>query len=154
MKTYQIFLCSSIVEFEQERLILHDYIQKLSKITKAARNTSLILRKCENMDNRLELDGKQNFYNQEIIRSELVVFLFGEKAGAYTLEELDTAADAFGEERGSRICVLCTKDPYHSEEATLKELAGWLDKYRLRFALFSHMDTVKLNILTRLMEQL
>ena len=156
MKEYNIFLCSSIVEFEEERMKLAAYIQNISNgITQKRFDTAVYLHKCEYMDNALADEGMQKTYNEELCRSELVVFLFGENAGEYTLEELACAAEHFGEDSKNRICVLSRHDPYRAEEgSTLKNLEHMLDKYRLRWVQFENIEGVKLAIAEKLLEQL
>ena len=156
MKEYNIFLCSSIVEFQEERQKLAAYIQNISRnIAQKRFGTSVYLHKCEYMDNALAAEGMQKTYNEEICRSELVVFLFGEKAGEYTLEELSCAAEYFGETAKNKICVLSRYNPYCAEESSaLSNLAHMLDKYRLRYVQFENLESVKLTIIEKLLEQL
>ena len=155
MKEYDIFLCSSIVEFKDERQKLSAYIQNLNRISRKRFDTAVYLHKCEYMDNALTADGMQKTYNAEICRSELVIFLFGEKAGEYTLEELACAAEHFSESRRNKICILCRNNPYHADEgSSLRELAQMLDKYRMPWVQLYNIDSIKLAVAEKLFEQL
>lgn len=145
MKNLHIFIASSIVEFEDERVELSYFFQKIKPIMEDKLNISLVSIKCEHIDNRIEIGGKQTVYNKEIEKSDLVIFLFGHSAGDYTIQELDIAAKAFAEKDYDRhICVFCRQNPYKSEDEGLKKLTRTLDDYRILYIPFSNMDTVKL----------
>lgn len=149
MKEIKIFLASSIVDFQNERLEIHNFVQELEDILQSKGNDiCLNLIKCENMNNRVESERKQNMYNKEIMASDIVLFLFDKTAGDYTLEELEIAAKSSDEENISeRICVLCRYDPYNSKDEGLKKLAEYLSKYHILQKQFVHIDTVKLALI-------
>lgn len=149
MQNIQIFLASSIVEFEEERKQIHDFIQETERILREKRDISLKLIKCENMDNNIVPKGKQNEYDKEIKRSDIVIFLFGEKAGDFTIHELEISAEEFAD-RKSKIVVLCRKDPYKSDDDTLKKLANTLTKHKVRHKIFVSLTDIKVEFLMKL----
>lgn len=104
------------------------------------------------MDNCVEAERKQNIYNKEIETSDIALFLFDKTAGDYTLEELDIAAQSCTKKNISdRICALCRRDPYASEDEGLKRLAERLSKYCILQKQFEHIDTVKFALGTRIL---
>lgn len=144
MKDIKIFLASSIVDFEKERQEIHAFIQDIENMLQTTGNIFISLIKCENMDNRVEAERKQNVYNKEIESSHIILFLFDKTAGDYTLEELDTAAAAFKHNNiAEQVCVFCRINPYTSEDKGLKKLAERLTEYRIPYKIFNHIDTVK-----------
>ncbi len=146
MRNLRIFISSSIIEFEDERIELNNFLQRIKPIMREKLNISLIPVKCEHIDDRIEIGGKQNVYNKEIEKSDLVIFLFGHAAGDYTLQELEIAAKSFEEKNYDKhICVFCHQNPYKSKDESLKKLTLALDKYHILHITFSDMDTVKLH---------
>lgn len=87
-----IFLGSSITEFEEERQILADYIFGLRDILED-NDISIepIPEMCEFEDTAMSPTRKQDDFNELIDRSDLCIFMFGNKAGGYSVEELLTA---------------------------------------------------------------
>lgn len=115
MQNIKIFLASSIVEFEIERKELFNFVRKkLGDKMREVKNISLDVIKCENLDNKVVPSSMQKMYDDEIRKSDIVLFLFGKNAGEFTLRELDAAAEHFGDDK-EKIIVMCTENPYKSE---------------------------------------
>lgn len=96
MKEVKIFLASSINEFRNERFDLGDFIRKLTDQT-IEQDVYLKFSICEDMSNAVSKDRKQGDYNEEIRNSDFFYVIFGNKAGDYTIEELEVAAKQFKE---------------------------------------------------------
>lgn len=96
MKEIKIFLASSINEFRNERFDLGDFIRKLTDQT-IEQDVYLKFSICEDMSNAVSKDRKQGDYNEEIRNSDFFYVIFGNKAGDYTIEELEVAAKQFKE---------------------------------------------------------
>ena len=93
VKKIRIFIGSSINEFQEERQDLADYIYFLRGILEA-NNSSIgpIPELCEFEDTALSSNKrKQDDFNELIDRSDICIFMFGNKAGHYSVEELLTA---------------------------------------------------------------
>ncbi len=150
MREIKIFLASSIVEFETERKELLDFVRKkLGDKMREKKNISLEVIKCENLDNKIVVSGMQKMYDDEIRKSDIVLFLFGKNAGEFTLGELDVAAEHFKSSK-EKIIVMCMENPYKSENETLKELANRLTKYRIEHKMFSNIEAIKNELLMKL----
>ena len=92
-KKIRIFIGSSINEFQEERQDLADYIYFLRGILEA-NNISIgpIPELCEFEDTAVSSNKrKQDDFNELIDRSDICVYMFGNKAGCYSVEELLTA---------------------------------------------------------------
>ena len=113
------------------------------------KNISLDIIKCENLDNKIIPSGMQRMYNNEIIKCDIALFLFGKEAGEFTLEELDVAAEHFAKDK-EKIIVMCMEDPYKSETISLKKLAEKLTKYRIDRKIFCNIETIEKEILMKL----
>lgn len=150
MKNINIFLASSIVEFETERKKIFNFVRKnLGDEMRKKKNISLDIIKCENLDNKIIPSGMQRMYNNEIIKCDIALFLFGKEAGEFTLEELDVAAEHFAKDK-EKIIVMCMEDPYKSETISLKKLAEKLTKYRIDRKIFCNIETIEKEILMKL----
>jgi len=150
MKEINIFLASSIIDFETERKELFNFVRKeIGDRMREEKNISLDIIKCENIDNKIVLDGMQRLYDREIIKSDIVLFLFGKKAGEFTLGELEVAANHFKNDK-EKIIVMCKENPYKSENESLKKLADKLSEHKIDYRKFSNIETIENEILRRL----
>lgn len=154
MTPLTIFLCSSIVEFSKERQLLTRYVSELNRMLQKAGYGPLYLHKCEHMDNAVTVGGLQAVYDADLCRSDLVLFLFGKTAGAFTCGELCCAAEHFGERRQEHIRILCTENPRSSTAPSLQTLATMMERYQLEAIPYHHLDSAKLVITRWLLEQM
>ena len=143
MTQYNIFLCSSISEFSEERRELSAYVYELSRKTRLQSNLLIHLIKCEDEDEAIVLGGKQQQYNEDIRKADLVIFLFGKRAGEYTLGELDVAAERIAEGKKDQILVLCETDPYKTDGEGFCALKKKLDAYRLHWHPLTSLDRIE-----------
>ena len=84
MNIINIFLASSIDEFEFERIYIGNFIRKLNSNNQYC-HIKLFL--CE--DAKINM---QSIYDREIEESAIFIALIGDKLGPYTAHELDVAA--------------------------------------------------------------
>ncbi len=96
MKTINIFLASSLVEFERERQDLAAHVNSLNNIG-IENDIFLKLEKCEDMSDAVEMGRKQERYNKRIKNSHYFLMLIGRDVGQYTIEEFDVALEHFQE---------------------------------------------------------
>lgn len=94
MKEIYIFLASSIDEFKYERLDLGDFIRKVTDLT-IEQDVYLKFTICEDLSNSVSKNRKQDDYNKEIRNSNFFYVIFGNKAGDYTVEELEEAVKQY-----------------------------------------------------------
>ena len=150
MRDITVYLCSSITEFERERKLISVYIHEIETKLREKGDVSLKVLRCEFSDNAMALGGLQRVYNKEIEESDLTVFLFGENAGEYTLQELDVAVAAHRKKAqpGDHILILCRHDPFRGPGgcALLKDK---INRYRLDYSVFAETDTILLRILEK-----
>lgn len=152
MKEIHIFLASSIVEFEKERVILGDFIRSLNDIY-VSQGLYFYLDKCEDISKAVGETRKQNEYNNKIENADLFYVLFGKKApGDYTLEEFETARKSFKEKHTPRIITFFKKVNEEAEiSEEVKKFMQYLDiELKHFYSIYRDIDTVKLNILLEL----
>lgn len=151
-KVINIFLASSIEEFRVERLELSDFIRDINDRYEDRYDISVRLRKCENMDNAVQVRRKQEQYNREICESDMVFFLFFTKAGEYTVEEFDVAFERFKAEDRPKIYTYFKVVPEGTaKEQTVVDFMLRLDReIGHYYSMFENIDTVKLRVLLEL----
>lgn len=152
MKFIKIFLASSIVEFENERRQLGDFLRSLND-SYVRRGIYLELVLCEDLDNALAMERKQQEYNQQIRDSQYFYIIFGRRAGEYTIEEFDVALEQFRQKGAPRIYTYFLDLPADQPpEQSLLDFMDRLDKQLGHYySTFSHIDAIKLNLLLELM---
>lgn len=148
MKYINIFLASSVEEFEAERRKLGDFIRRLNDIY-VTRNIYFRLIVCEDLSNAVAKERKQQEYNEQIRNSQYFYVLFGRKAGEYTLEEFEVALEQFRMSGAPLIYTYFLELPVgeQAEQSVLDfmERLDWeLGHY---YNIFSHLDTIKLDML-------
>lgn len=149
-KYIKIFLASSIVEFEHQRLELEAYINKLNKIY-IRKGIFFELVVCEGLSNALSVKRKQEEYNQEIRDSQFFYILFGREAGEYTIEEFDVALEEFRRTGAPRIYTYFQCLPEHEQGESVKNFMRRLDQELGHYySVFDHIDSIKLNMLLEL----
>lgn len=151
MKYIKIFLTSSISEFKSIRRELGDYIRKLNNVY-LKRNIYFELKICEDFSDSLAAERKQEEYNTEIRECQYFYIIFGKEAGKYSIEEFNVALEQFKKTGAPQIYtyfqILPDEiDVDESVKAFITKLDSELNHYYSRF---SHLDTIKLNILLEL----
>ena len=148
MKYVKIFLASSVVEFEKERRELGDYIRSLNDIY-VKRGIYFELNLCEDLSNAIDKERKQEQYNRMIRDSQYFYILFGNHAGEYTIEEFDVAWEQFRSSGEPKLYTYFMQLPDgQPAEKTVQDFMTRLDKeIGHYYSMFSHLDSVKLNML-------
>lgn len=87
MRTISIFVASSIVEFERERIYIGDFIRRLNDKFKPLGNR-VRLHMCED-----EYINSQSFYDRLIESSDIFILMIGRNLGEFSKHELVDIAD-------------------------------------------------------------
>ena len=151
MQRIHLFLASSLVEFAHERKELGDFIRVLND-RYIERGLYFALTLCEDMSKALAEGRKQEEYNEKIRGAQYFYLLFGQEIGVYTLEEFDVALASFRASGAPRIEVFYHlpargEAPAQSALDFMRRLDREIGHY---FARYSHLDTVKLEMLMEL----
>ena len=147
MKTIRIFIGSSVEDLEQERIKLISFIQGLNN-------------KYHNRDIFIEgyLNGAQ-LQQSDYIKSkaDVTIFMFYHCVGEYTLQELRLAHAAFVEKGKPNVYVFF-KSVDAGEPAPDEDIKQCIkvifDEYGHYYNVFSHVDTIKLELLQALSDSL
>lgn len=157
MKKIKIFLASSIVEFARERDELELFIRNVSDRFEENYDTKIIPLRCENVDNCMTIEGKQEEFNQLIRESEMCFFIFFTRVGAITRKEFDVAFERFSSNpnRKPQIYVYFKAIPDGVQvDDSVREFMDTIDQtYKHYYSQFSNIDTIKLRILLNLKMQ-
>lgn len=151
MKYINLFLASSIVEFEAQRKELGDYIRSLNDIY-VRRGIYFDLTICEDLSTAVAKERKQAEYNAKILDSQYFFVLFGKAAGEYTVEEFNVALESFRERGAPQIYTYFMELPQgESPEVSVTNFMQRLDQeIGHYYSTFSHLDSIKLHLLLEL----
>ena len=148
MKKIYIFLASSIVELQNERAQIENFIRKISDDFEEHYNVKIQPILCENLEDAYSTIGKQNEYNEKIRNSDFCFFIFFTKAGEYTQGEFDVARKKFEETGKPKIYTFFKIVEDGLAEQSLYDFMEKLEKNFGHYpGRFEHIDTVKLRIL-------
>jgi len=155
MKEINIFLASSIDEFKYERLDLGDFIRRVTDFT-IEQDIYLKFTICEDMSNAVAKSRKQEEFNREIRNSDFFYVIFGNKAGDYTIEELDVAAQHFKKTERPYIYVYFQKPA--EDTAVTENGKAVLERIKkedigISYRNYSHIDNMKLDIVRDLIRE-
>lgn len=93
MKEFKIFIASSNDEIK-ERYALKDFLQSISRVTHNYGIEFLpVMWEMESVNFITGLEEKQKEYNEKLVSSDMVFFLFGKRVGEYTYKEFKVACD-------------------------------------------------------------
>ncbi|MCD8373036.1 MAG: hypothetical protein LUD27_07045, partial [Clostridia bacterium] len=149
-KIIHIFLGSSIVEFEMERLQLTEFIRDLSDKVEDDFDIKIQPINFENVDTNVPRSGgKQDEYNELIKSSEMCFFIFFTRAGEFTCEEFDVAYKALTECGKPKIYVYFKNIPAgQTADPSLAKFMSKIDNEIKHYhGTFDDIDTIKLRIL-------
>lgn len=150
MKIIKIFLASSILELKEERLELSSYVASLNNLY-VSRGIYFRLILCEHLSDAVARERKQDEYNREIRDSDYFYVIFGARAGKFTQEEFDVAYRQFHATGAPKIYTYFKQLPDDEIESTVREFLHGLEQSIGHYPnYFTHVDTIKLNILTEL----
>ena len=123
MKTVNIFIASSIVEFhkERERFVmvmgrLHDYLYENDIC-------NLVIKRCEDYEVNVLQTGlsTQDKLNEQIKESDITLFFFGKKIGSVSKMELSLAIDNYNETGKSKPFVFFMKNNFSTDTVIYKQ---------------------------------
>lgn len=147
MVDIKIFLASSVVEFEKERMELSNHILRLNN-QYHNRGVYFTLIICENLSSELAHEGKQREYNREIEESQYVYILVGSKLGTYTREEFDIALRHFQESESPRIHTFFVREAKGVEaDESVRAFMNYIDsELNHYYNEVDNIDAVKLDL--------
>ncbi len=87
MKVINIFIASSIEEFEKERIFIGDYVRRLNELS-SAKEYIVRLFLCED-----EYQNSQSIYDRQIQKSDIFIAIIGKTLGEFTKHEIIDIAD-------------------------------------------------------------
>ena len=133
MKEVPIFIASSIVEFETERLQIGQFLDMLNGVYKRD-GVRLEWNRPETMSHAYRDDGSQELFDDEIRASQFFVVIIGKKLGAATEHEFDVALEQFRKTGTPQIIpyflnVLPSMDVLKFLDRLRKELHQYVDPY-------------------------
>lgn len=149
-KLIKIFLASSIDELKETRNELARFVLGLNNRL-ISQEIYIQMELCEEMDNAVPYVRKQDEYNAFIKNADFVFFVFYDKVGGYTREELDTAFKEFKKTGSPRIFTYFYDKPKNELTIQVKEMMEKLDKELHHFySLYGNIDMIKLAILLQI----
>lgn len=152
-KTIHLFLASSITDLDKDREAIGNFINTLNNIYND-QNLFIHLHKCEDesQDHSIINGGTQKSLNEEIRESDLCIVLFWHKAGDVTEQELQVALEGFKLNDNPKIVVYfknLAKGESLAED--VRRIMTEIDQKYLHYHReYSHIDTLKLGIVTQL----
>lgn len=156
MKTVRVFIGSSIVDLEFERMALMSYIQTLNNKLHE-RGAFIEGYACEETSNAMCNGGSQMPHNEYIAhKCDIAIFMFYRKAGEFTLKELELARQAFIEKGKPNIYVFFKTEndtPVENDEIR-RTLELVVNEYGHYYKLFDDVNDIKLQLLYCLKELL
>ena len=148
MKKIKIFLASSLLEFEKERMLIENFIRNVSDGFEEKYGIKLQPLLCENFDDSLTEERTQEIYNEIIRDADFCFFIFFTKVGRYTREEFNVAKEQFKLASKPKIYVYFKTVEGESATDEVKRFMSELENdFGYYYGRFSHVDTVKLRIL-------
>ncbi len=153
MKIIKIFIASSINEFKSERNELARFVCGINnKFVERGIYCKLML--CENEDQAMpQSERKQDEYNALIADSDVVFVLFFEKAGKYTVEELELARNCYIKNGHPKVYTYFKDfDEAKMSEDVRAVYEKIVNEYRHYFGTFERIETLGIDILRVMFE--
>ncbi len=148
-KRIKIFLGSSIVELELERLKIENFIYRISREFEKNYDVSIDPVMCEIMDDAYSYYGKQAIINEAVRECDLCFFIFFNRVGKYTLEEFYEATQCFNRTGRPKVYVYF-KETEEADEGLICFRQSLSEEFRHYYGTFEHIDTVIMRILMKL----
>lgn len=133
MKTINLFLASSVDEFDAEREIFEHYMNLKSE----DQDIDIHVLRCENYYSYLTKEHAQEKFNKAIRESDFCVFLFFTKAGQYTVEEYQVAKHA-----NIDFCVYFKELGDKEADPSLLKFIELLDNDNCKYTYFTDIESV------------
>ena len=155
MQYINIFLASSIVEFDYERQAIGNFIRSLNDMY-SPKGIYFKLHMCEDMSEAVSEGRKQDEYNEKARNSDYFFMLIHRKAGKFTLEEFEEALSAYvrnkQEKHEDKPLIIAFVKPLSDDDGS--EVKAFLDRYCTELqqypSIFDGVDTIKLKMLLHL----
>ena len=94
MRTVHVFVASSVVEFERERIELGDFFLQLNALYEK-QNVRIQWNKPENMSHSMRRSGSQMAFDREIEEADFFFLIVGKRLGKHTTAEFERAWKQF-----------------------------------------------------------
>lgn len=147
-KIIKIFIASSLVELQTERMELENFIRNVSDRCEEKYQIKLQPLLCEHFDPALAKGRKQEEYNQMIRECDFCFFIFFTKAGEYTVEEFKVAYQQFAQTDKPKIYTYFKELGPDTAQQSLLDFMQLLGKtLEHYYNTFAHLDTLKLRVL-------
>ena len=132
MRTYRLFIASSIDEFRRQRVEINAWHDRINRRL-ICHGVYLKLAICEYMSKALAPVRKQDEYNAAIRESDFFVVIVGRRIGSYTFEEFETAYQQFMDSGHPAIAaILCSADQETDDPEDRASLDRFLKMARQR----------------------
>lgn len=149
---YNIFLASSIVELAHDRDAVGNFVRKMNDALRDVEGDHYLhLFICELEDAAMSPEGKQMQYNRHLQNCHLFVNLYFNKAGEFTLQELEAAKQARQNKAVPELLILFrVKDCdgiLWQPDGSIPALKDRLQAEGLPYLAYEDVDHVKLELL-------
>ena len=150
MKTVKIFLASSVVELENDRNAIGNFVRALRDIYDA-RGVKMDLYDCTYENQAMTSRRKQDEHNEHARQSDIFLALFYNKAGKFTVEEFHEAYKQL-QNTGAPAILVCFREgegyaPRDSLLAFRDELEDELEQHPITY---TDIDSVSLKVLLQM----
>ena len=150
MKTVKIFLASSVVELENDRNAIGNFVRALREIYDA-RGVKMDLYDCTYENQAMTSGRKQDEHNEHARQSDIFLALFYNKAGKFTVEEFHEAYKQL-QNTGAPAILVCFREgegyaPRDSLLAFRDELEDELEQHPITY---TDIDSVSLKVLLQM----
>ena len=150
MKTVKIFLASSVVELEDDRNAIGNFVRALRDIYDA-RGVKIELYDCTYENQAMTSGRKQDEHNEHARQSDMFLALFYNKAGKFTVEEFHEAYKQL-QNTGAPAILVCFREgagyaPKDSLLAFRDELEDELEQHPITY---TGIDSVSLKVLLQM----
>lgn len=150
MKTVKIFLASSVVELENDRNAIGNFVRALRDIYDA-RGVKIDLYDCTYENQAMTSGRKQDEHNEHARQSDIFLALFYNKAGKFTVEEFHEAYKQL-QNTGAPAILVCFREgegyaPKDSLLAFRDELEDELEQHPITY---TGIDSVSLKVLLQM----
>ena len=150
MKTVKIFLASSVVELENDRNAIGNFVRALRDIYDA-RGVKMDLYDCTYENQAMTSGRKQDEHNEHARQSDIFLALFYNKAGKFTVEEFHEAYKQL-QNTGAPAILICFREgegyaPRDSLIAFRDELEDELEQHPITY---TDIDSVSLKVLLQM----
>ncbi len=149
-KTVKIFLASSVVELENDRNAIGNFVRALRDIYDA-RGVKMDLYDCTYENQAMTSGRKQDEHNEHARQSDIFLALFYNKAGKFTVEEFHEAYKQL-QNTGAPAILVCFREgegyaPKDSLLAFRDELEDELEQHPI---IYTDIDSVSLKVLMQM----